>query len=212
LVFCAKEGGNSLHPEKGVMTEIRIVLVGVGGVGKSATAIIYVTGQFVADYDPTIEDSHRKQVNIDGLTQMLDILDTAGQEEFTSMQDEWFRSGEGFLLMYSLTDRRSLDEAVRLRDKVLRIKNKPKVGMVFCGNKADLEHERQVPIEDGRNLAAKWGCPFFETSAKNHSNITETFEALVREVRQLRKVAGFPGLNRQRGLAAGLGKKRCVLF
>jgi len=73
------------------------------------------------------------------------------------MQDEWFRSGEGFFIIYAIVERRTLEEAARLREKVLRIKNKDKVAMVLCGNKADLEHERQVPASEGKNLAAKWG-------------------------------------------------------
>jgi len=144
------------------------------------------------------------------------------------MQDEWFRSGEGFFIIYAIVERRTLEEAARLREKVLRIKNKDKVAMVLCGNKADLEHERQVPASEGKNLAAKWGkywannhkndlhifagCPFFETSAKNHSNITEAFEALVREVRLFRKTTTVGGVAPAPTGLGKKGKKRCILF
>lgn len=89
--------------------------------------------------DPTIEDSHRKQVAVDGEVSMLDILDTAGQEEYESMQDQWFRTGEGFLMIYAITNKKSFLEISRLRDKILRIKDKSAVPMVLMGNKRYLE-------------------------------------------------------------------------
>jgi small GTP-binding protein len=64
------------------MIEYKLVVVGTGGVGKSALTIQLINHMFMDDYDPTIEDSYRKQVEIDGTTCLLDILDTAGQEEF----------------------------------------------------------------------------------------------------------------------------------
>lgn len=61
------------------MTEYKLVVVGAGGVGKSALTIQLIQNHFVDEYDPTIEDSYRKQVVIDGETCLLDILDTAGK-------------------------------------------------------------------------------------------------------------------------------------
>eukprot|EP00003_Mantamonas_plastica_P019997 TRINITY_DN3238_c2_g1_i2.p2 TRINITY_DN3238_c2_g1~~TRINITY_DN3238_c2_g1_i2.p2 ORF type:complete len:143 (+),score=30.01 TRINITY_DN3238_c2_g1_i2:33-431(+) len=66
----------------------RVVVVGGGGVGKSAMTIQYVNQKFVAEYDPTIEDSYRKQTTVDGQDAVLDILDTAGQEEYKTIQDQ----------------------------------------------------------------------------------------------------------------------------
>jgi len=68
----------------------------------------------VTDYDPTIEDSYTKQCVIDDRVAKLDILDTAGQEEFSAMREQYMRSGEGFLLVFAFTDRASFDE-VRIR-------------------------------------------------------------------------------------------------
>jgi len=60
------------------MREYKIVVLGSGGVGKSALTVQFVQEIFVEKYDPTIEDSYRKQVEVDGQQCMLEILDTAG--------------------------------------------------------------------------------------------------------------------------------------
>lgn len=69
-------------------TEYKITVLGSGGVGKSALTIRLITGTYEANYDPTIEDSYRKQVSIDDEPALLDILDTAGQEEYSALQDQ----------------------------------------------------------------------------------------------------------------------------
>jgi len=137
-------------------TEYKLVVLGGGGVGKSALTIRLVTDNFLDEYDPTIEDSYRKQVMIDDETALLDILDTAGQEEFSSMQDQWMRDGKGFLLVYNITSRPTFDEVSILYDKILRTKDTDKVPVVLAGNKADLKDERQVEYNDGANLGKQW--------------------------------------------------------
>jgi GTPase KRas protein len=81
--------------------------------------------------DPTIEDSYRKQVTIDDETCLLDILDTAGQEEYSAMRDQYMRTGEGFLLVYAITSRSSFDEISTFREQILRVKDKETVPMVL---------------------------------------------------------------------------------
>lgn len=82
-----------------------------------------MTDNWLDEYDPTIEDSYRKPVILDSESAVLDILDTAGQEEFVSMQDSWMRDGKGFMLVYSITSRATFDEIESLYDKILRTKD-----------------------------------------------------------------------------------------
>merc|ERR1711884_234656 len=102
----------------------KLVVVGGGGVGKSAITIQFIQSYFVTDYDPTIEDSYQKQCVIDGTVAKLDILDTAGQETFSAMREQYMRSGEGFLLVFSLSDRRSFEQAVIFHREILRVKDR----------------------------------------------------------------------------------------
>ena len=165
------------------MTEYKLVIVGGGGVGKSALTIQLIQNHFIDEYDPTIEDSYRKQVTIDDETCLLDILDTAGQEEYSAMRDQYMRTGQGFLTVFAITSRSSFDEITAFREQILRVKDEDQVPMVVAGNKCDLEDERQVTTAEGQDLAKSFACPFFETSAKSRINVEEAFYALVREIR-----------------------------
>lgn len=135
------------------------------------------------EYDPTIEDSYRKQVVIDNKVTILDILDTAGQEEYSAMREQYMRTGEGFLLVYSVTSRTSFDELMTYYQQILRVKDADYVPVFVVGNKSDLEDERQVSYEEGVNLAKQFNAPFLETSAKQAINVEESFFGLVRLVR-----------------------------
>lgn len=120
------------------MTEYKLVVVGAGGVGKSALTIQLIQNHFVEEYDPTIEDSYRKQVVIDAETCLLDILDTAGQEEYSAMRDQYMRTGEGFLLVYAVNNRKSFDDITNYREQIKRVKDLEKVPMVSVDKSVSL--------------------------------------------------------------------------
>jgi len=174
-------------------TEYKLVIVGGGGVGKSALTIQLIQNHFIDEYDPTIEDSYRKQVTIDDETCLLDILDTAGQEEYSAMRDQYMRTGQGFLCVYAITSRTSFEEVSSFREQILRVKDADKVPLVICGNKCDLESERQVSKNEGHELAKSFESPFMETSAKARINVEESFFQLVREIRNQSGVKGTSG-------------------
>jgi len=193
------------------MTEYKLVIVGGGGVGKSALTIQLIQNHFIDEYDPTIEDSYRKQVTIDDETCLLDILDTAGQEEYSAMRDQYMRTGQGFLCVYSITAKSTFDEITSFREQILRVKDKDKVPMILVGNKCDLEHDRQVTTQDGQELAKSFGCPFLETSAKSRVNVEESFYQLVREIRKELKGEQYATRDKARGKKAGGGNKCLIL-
>lgn len=165
------------------MREYKLVVVGGGGVGKSALTVQLIQSHFLDEYDPTIEDSYRKQTTIDNEQVMLDILDTAGQEEFNAMREQYMRSGEGFLLVYAINSRSSLEELLSFNEQIHRVKDSDEVPIMVVGNKSDLEMERQVSYEEGLSLADSFNCPFIETSAKQRINVEEAFYGLVRQIR-----------------------------
>ena len=92
-------------------------------------------------------DSYRKQCIVDEEVALLDVLDTAGQEEYSAMREQYMRTGEGFLLAYSITSRESFEEIRTFQQQILRVKDKDIFPMVVVGNKLDLANERKVSVE-----------------------------------------------------------------
>ncbi|CAH3020588.1 unnamed protein product [Porites evermanni] len=162
----------------------KIVLLGEGGVGKSAVTMQFVSHCFLDYHDPTIEDAYQRQAVIDGESGLLDILDTAGQQEFTSMREQYMRSGEGFIIMYSITDRQSFREASQAKKQIERVRRCDDIPMVLVANKIDLESKREVTTEEGQALAQEFDCAFFETSAALRHFVDDVFHSLVRQIRR----------------------------
>lgn len=171
--------------KKHVMSEYKIVVVGAGGVGKSALTIQLIQNHFVDEYDPTIEDSYRKQVVIDGETCLLDILDTAGQEEYSAMRDQYMRTGEGFLLVFAVNNQSSFNDIAMYREQIRRVKDSDYVPMVLVGNKCDLDM-RTVDPNAVLETAQELNIPTIETSAKTRMGVDEAFFTLVRQIRKER--------------------------
>ncbi|PAA48857.1 hypothetical protein BOX15_Mlig017889g2, partial [Macrostomum lignano] len=173
----------AVHPPNcdDVTSTYKLVVVGNGGVGKSALTIQFFQKMFVQDYDPTIEDSYIQYKMIDSDWCLLDVLDTAGQEEFSAMREQYMRKGDGFLLVYSVTDRKSFDDIRHFHTQILRVKDRDNYPMVLVANKVDLVHLRRVNEEEGKNLANQLKIQYIETSAKDPPfNVDEAFNSVVR--------------------------------
>jgi GTPase KRas protein len=184
----------------------KLVVLGDGGVGKTALTIQLCLNHFVETYDPTIEDSYRKQVQIDGQSCMLEVLDTAGQEEYIALRDQWIRDGEGFVLVYSISSRSSFARIQRFHSQIQRVKESSMAGsptypgspmtasapmfgqapVMLVGNKCDRVTEREVSTQEGQALAKDLGCDFVEASAKNCVNVEKAFFDVVRQLRRQR--------------------------
>ena len=145
---------------------------------------------------------------IDDEVALLDVLDTAGQEEYSAMREQYMRTGEGFLLVYSITSRSSFEEISTFHQQILRVKDVEGYPIIVVGNKCDLENERQVStkglslvrgtpalIVEGADLARQLGCAFIETSAKNRINVEQAFYDLVRAIRRFNVLLRFKFIN-----------------
>ncbi|MED6281317.1 hypothetical protein CHARACLAT_020085 [Characodon lateralis] len=186
----------------------KVIMVGSGGVGKSALTLQFMYDEFVEDYEPTKADSYRKKVVLDGEDVQIDILDTAGQEDYAAIRDNYFRSGEGFLLVFSITEDESFTATSELREQILRVKEEEAIPLLLVGNKSDLEDKRQVSVEEAAAKAGEWGVQYVETSAKTRANVDKVFFDLMREVRK-KKMSESKDKNKP----SSVGKRRkcCVL-
>ncbi|XP_071407497.1 ras-related and estrogen-regulated growth inhibitor isoform X2 [Pithys albifrons albifrons] len=151
--------------------EVKLAIFGRAGVGKS-------------------ESTYRHQATIDDEVVSMEILDTAGQEDAIQKEGH-VRWGEGFVLVYDITDRGSFEEMLPLKNLLDEVKKPKNVTLILVGNKADLDHSRQVSTEEGEKLATELACAFYECSAcTGEGNIMEAFYELCREVRRRKMVQG----------------------
>ncbi|GAA5822280.1 hypothetical protein JCM10212_004282 [Sporobolomyces blumeae] len=175
-----------------MVTSVKLVVLGDGGVGKTALTIRLCLNHFIGPssfpflsrgpltYDPTIEDSYRKHAVIDDEPYLLEILDTAGQEDYTSLRSQWIREGDGFLVVYSTTSRSSFLRIREFIQQITRVKDSDRVPIVLVGNKVDRINEREVDTEEGTQLAKSLGCEFVETSAKTREGLELAYHTAVR--------------------------------
>uniref|UniRef100_A0AC35U008 Ras-related protein Rab-11B n=1 Tax=Rhabditophanes sp. KR3021 TaxID=114890 RepID=A0AC35U008_9BILA len=163
----------------------KIIVLGDGSVGKSSLTIQFFQKHFIDYYDPTIEDQYIQHCQIDnGEWAILDVLDTAGQEEYSAMREQYMRGGKGFLLVFSVTDERSFVEAAKLYKQILRVKDATEYPVLLVANKIDLVSQRKVSEAQGRKLAEELKLPYIETSAKDPPiNVDAAFHELVRIIK-----------------------------
>ncbi|XP_063976042.1 ras-related protein Ral-a isoform X2 [Diachasmimorpha longicaudata] len=157
----------------------KVIMVGSGGVGKSALTLQFMYDEFIEDYEPTKADSYRKKVVLDGEEVQIDILDTAGQEDYAAIRDNYFRSGEGFLCVFSITEDDSFQATQEFREQILRVKNDENIPFLLVGNKSDLEEKRKVSLAEAQARSQQWGVPYVETSAKTKENVDKVFFDLI---------------------------------
>merc|ERR1711998_727055 len=170
--------------------ELKIVVVGAGGVGKSGLTLQFCAGKCPKRYDPTIEDSYRKTTEVEGRPCTLDILDTAGQEEYASLRGEYMSEGKGFVLVYSITEEGTFEEMDSFFEQIEQNKRDgDKVPVCLVGNKLDLHDQRKVATAQGEQKQREWrerktsrigDVQFMETSAMTNVNVSEMFKGLVK--------------------------------
>ncbi|KAJ7462718.1 ras protein [Mycena galericulata] len=191
------------------MDQWTVAVLGDGGVGKTALAVQFTLNCFVGTYDPTIEDAYRKQFVVDNRMCFVEVIDTAGQEEYATLRDQWVREGQGFILVYSIASRTTFDRLEVFRQSVRRAKRGDPI-LLLVGNKIDKAYEREVSKEEGAALARQFGCEFIETSAKTAQNVERVFTSLVRALRQTRNLE--PGAAPNPGRPREEKKKKCIIL
>jgi len=164
---------------------IKIVMIGAGGVGKTCFIEQLVNSTFIDIYNPTLEESYRKDMIIDDSNVILNIYDTSGMEDFSAVRDQYIRIGEGFLVFYSVTTEASFQVIKNLHETIINITDDDKIPVLIVGNKSDLE-DRDVQYESGLSLAKEFGWGFIEASAKTKTNVVEAFETIVRDIYRYR--------------------------
>lgn len=186
----------------------KIVLTGDSAVGKSNLLSRYARDEFYASSKATIGVEFQTQsMMIDGKRIKAQIWDTAGQERFKAVTSAYYRGAVGALVVYDISRRQSFDDIYRWLEE-LRVHSDMSVVAMLVGNKCDLEHLREVSVEEGRSLAEAENMYFMETSALDATNVTKVFQTVVTEIYNVvsRKVLAA---NLKKS-APGFGSKKVV--
>jgi len=163
----------------------KIAIMGFRSVGKSSITIQFVENQFVDSYDPTIENTFTKTVKIRGVEYELELVDTAGQDEYSLLPQSYVMNIDGYILVYSVTSVKSLEVVKVIYEKLLDMTGKKQIPLILVGNKTDLRMERVVSPEEGRRCADEWKAMFVEASAKENQKVSDIFQKVITEIEKL---------------------------
>lgn len=192
---------------------LKVVVLGDGGVGKSSLTLQFMYHEFVQEYEPTRADSYRKELVLNKTPVTLDIMDTAGQEEYANVRDNYLRSGDGFIVVFSLIERESFRSIQEIREQILRVKSgqfssESEIPFILVGNKNDLIDQRVVAQEEAFAQAMEWKCKYFETSAKTNCNVDDVYYDIMRQVYEI-KTKQMAANATKSGSSSGQGSNCC---
>lgn len=152
----------------------KLVIIGDSGVGKSNLLLRYADNEFIESFISTIGVDFRfKNIAVADKRIKLQIWDTAGQERFRTITNTYYRSADGVVMVYDVTNRESF-EHVRGWLKEASQHAPPGFCKMLVGNKSD-RTDRAVPEAEGRALAEELHMPFLETSARTADNVEAAF-------------------------------------
>ncbi|XP_048222365.1 ras-related protein Rab-37 isoform X2 [Perognathus longimembris pacificus] len=156
----------------------KVMLLGDSGVGKTCFLIQFKDGAFLSG----TFIATNKVVTVDGTRVKLQIWDTAGQERFRSVTHAYYRDAQALLLLYDITNKSSFDNIRAWLTEIHEYAQRDVV-ILLLGNKADVNNERMIRVEEGETLAREYGVPFMETSAKTGMNVELAFLAIAKELK-----------------------------
>ncbi|XP_066911435.1 GTP-binding protein Di-Ras1-like isoform X2 [Clytia hemisphaerica] len=180
LSFGNNKSKQSENKDKGSITKARVAVFGCGRVGKTSIIKRYLYEEFDHNYYETIEDIHKKVVFCNNQSIELTVLDTAGNYQFPAMRELAIKQSNGFILVYAIDNVPSFEEAIRLRDIIVSVKNNEDTPILLVGNKTDAGFRRVQRVEASAAMK-DWGskAQHIETSAKNNENIDLLFNSLI---------------------------------
>jgi len=193
--------------KKSSLSEVKIAVVGAPGVGKSALTVRFLTKRYIGEYDHQSDTRYKHEILVDGDPVIFEICDTCPKNLSDLPPAETMTWADGFVLVYSITDRSSFNYVKQVWQHVqdLRGTHGKEVPMVLLGNKGDMVHLRQVSSEEGEILAKDFDCNFGEVAAADQVvEVAEAFHELCRDVHLARRKNKTSLLDRVLGTKGGI--------
>eukprot|EP00640_Fibrocapsa_japonica_P007425 CAMPEP_0113938746 /NCGR_PEP_ID=MMETSP1339-20121228/5171_1 /TAXON_ID=94617 /ORGANISM="Fibrocapsa japonica" /LENGTH=199 /DNA_ID=CAMNT_0000942007 /DNA_START=72 /DNA_END=671 /DNA_ORIENTATION=- /assembly_acc=CAM_ASM_000762 len=155
--------------------EVKVVLLGDTGVGKSSLVLRFVTNNFKPYSESTIGASFMsKMLMVNGLPMKFQIWDTAGQEKYHSLAPMYYRGAAAAIVVYDITNKNTF-KTLKEWVNELHAQGPDDIVIIIAGNKKDLEAEREVEAGMAQAYADKVGAMFFECSAKDDFFVRDIF-------------------------------------
>ncbi|XP_046667636.1 ras-related and estrogen-regulated growth inhibitor-like [Homalodisca vitripennis] len=174
------------------LNRIRVVVLGSSKVGKSAVTVRYLTKRYIGEYSSTTDFMYRHNVTFDSVTTEVEILDTCKCAATGCLYDH-IRWGEAFVVVYSICDMNSFNDAHTLLDKLSKLKLPSYYTTLLLGNKRDLDHSRAVCVDAGQELSLRYSCQYYEVSAaESFAGVSLAFQSLLREARSVQLLRAMP--------------------
>jgi len=154
----------------------KIVLIGDGGVGKTAYVKRLRTGEFEKRYIPTMGvEVHPFTYKTNRYNRTFNFWDCAGQEKYGGLQEGYWLGANGFIVMFDVTNRISWKNVPEYINKI-RIDH-PTTLIIICGNKIDLtSNGNNVPLRVIRRFCNMKNCEYYDISAKSCYNYEKPLE------------------------------------
>jgi small GTP-binding protein len=157
-----------------------ICMLGTGGVGLTAIIRQFLFKELFLKYDPTVEDLYFGKVIINGERRNLEILDTAGQEEYSALRDQYIKGYRIFVYVFSVTSVAAFQAIDKIIKQTQRAHDNENIYGILLGNKIDLKDERTVSKEEGEQKAKFWNMPYMETTIYDRHTILNAFATLLK--------------------------------
>ena len=160
----------------------KIILIGDSGVGKTNILSRYMYNEFKSDSKSTIGvEFSSKRITINNTLIKAQIWDTAGHERYRAITNTYYKGSNGCFIVYDITNMESFENIDKWYTDIEKVANID-ITIVIVGNKCDLENERKVSIEKGKEKAKELGACFFETSALSNINIENIFNVIITNI------------------------------
>jgi len=158
----------------------QVCMLGTGGVGLTAIIRQFLFKELFLKYDPTVEDMYFGQVIVNGERRNLELMDTAGQEEYSALRDQYIKCYKMFVFVYSVTSVTTFQAIDKIMLQTARAHENEKTFGILLGNKTDLKDDRTVSRDEGEQKAKQWGMPYMETTIYDRNTILNAFATLLK--------------------------------
>ncbi len=190
---------------------LKFVIIGNSGVGKSNILLRYIYNSFSEEFKTTVGvEFGAKNIEIDKKIFRIQIWDTAGQENFRSIERAYYKNSVCACVVYDISNHASFEDIQVWIDDCTKQTAKS-VLLFLVGNKSDLKDNREVSYEEGAAYAKSHKMLFLEASAKTGENINEIFETSVKQISNNIRNKVYDLDNDSCGIRIGINKETFVL-